>query len=335
MVPQNILDPALQVGRLQPVNVRCDCSAAGMVNILNDFNTNSYNCFANRKLDGLGDIDRAVAAVRTAWANVGVGIVAPVHLPVENLLVACRSWLENRKVFGLRVTGWREAPINELYWQAAWSYSSLLYMIRAQTTINGNNIAGVATTVADPGAAGYAGNPYQFMNSGYSHHALLAPARLVRGDTRGPLSIQAASGFQAMHLNNLANYSPWFSGNANHDTISITTDEAIAIDAGPAAHALGATPEGALPPWLAGALGHGTVRRGYVYEFANIGNLNSTRMSTEPIGREHIFLGIPNACITNWWVVRGDRQTYGPIPYPPPPVAPPGAGWSGVARQLA
>ena len=339
MIAAPIYDPAIQIARMKPRDQRTDCARSGMVGALTAFQTNSVRWGANRKADGLGPIDQAVAFLRNNW--VAQGGAGPVNDgAVTTVLTTCKNWLEGRKVFGMRTTGWREASIAELYWRTAWCYCCDNYVQRALQQLGVNNAAGNPTTVTGPVAgAAPVGTPYQFLNSGYSHHSLPQPPRVLRGDSRGPLSIQGANGFQPL-MNGRWTYAPWFDGNATGGTQSVTTQEALAIEAGPASHATHTNaPEGQLPAWLAGVLQNATgqnnpQRRGYVYHFGNLGNAMSSRVEDGAIGTEHIFLALPATLITSWWVVLVNRQTVGPFPFPPGAVAPPAVNLS-APRQLA
>jgi hypothetical protein len=154
------------------------------------------------------------------------------------------------------------------------------------------------------------------------------------------MSILAANGFQPL-LTGRWTYAPWFDGNATGGTSSVTTQEDLAIEAGPAAHGTHTnSPEGNLPAWLDAAIqavaGVGyPARRGYVYEFGGLGNAVSTRVQEGAVGREQVFLALPAAIITNWWVVLMNRRTVGPFPFPPGAAAPVAGVGLSAARQLA
>ena len=68
-----------------------------------------------------------------------------------------------------------------------------------------------------------------------------------------------------------------------------------------------------LPAWFP-AMVTGDNIRGFVYTF-NLGTTEATRVTGEPLGREHIYLGLPNQSIAQWWAVRADKRTFGPLPY--------------------
>lgn len=325
MIAAPVWNPAMILARGQTRTARFDAAMTGMQGVINDFFTDSYRCWANRTADGLAAIDAAANAVRNNWqAWGGAGVAADAS--ITTLLNACANWLANRRVFGMRVTGWREPYIQKLYWQVAWCYSCDHYVQQALAQIGANNALGNATVPNGPvAAAALSGSPYNFVNCGYFHQPL-APLRVLRGDTRGPNDPTLANGFQPINLANRWAYHPWFDGNAVGDTISVTTDPALAIDAGPAAHALGYVFNPAhMPGWLAAErirLGVGVVR-GYVYEL-NAGALPSTRLTEAPPGREHIYLALPAATIINWWFVTANphRCTVGPYPFPAPGAAP-------------
>jgi hypothetical protein len=331
MVPAPVFVPALQAGRLMPSGERNDCALLGMKDVLDEFRTNSMTCCANRRADGLGPIDQAVALLDAGWqANNGFAVANDAD--VEALLRACRAWDIKRRVCGMRVTGWRWAPIRELYWKVAWCYSCDNYAQQALAALPGNNAANNPTTLLDPVLQNAPeGNPYDFPNSGYVHAAMAQP--VLRGDTRGPLSILAANGFQPANTGRWT-YKPWFDGDATGGTPSVTSDEALAINAARGARG---SPEGTLPLWLDGAIqgvagGQNMRRGGYVYELGNIGNAISTRVG--PVGVEHVFLAIPAQCITRWWVVLA-RCTVGPFPFPAGAVAPNVVNASQGKDQLA
>jgi hypothetical protein len=337
MVPALTLTPSLNAANLQPLGTREDCARAGMLGVLNNFINGSRVWGTNRRADGLGGIDAAVAAIRANWTAQGGAGRALVDPHVTTLLNACTAWFQNRQVCGMRVTGWRESAIRTLYWQAGFAWSCDHYVQQALLHIAQNNGNNVETCADEP--VQLAAVHGQFYNDAQYTHANVPPGappanRLLRGDSRGPVLITNSGGFQPRNIGNRWNYNPWWRGNATGDTISTTTTQALAIEAGPAAHATGAaTPEGALPPWLAAALGGGA-RRGYVYEIANIAG-NAVRMTATNPGHEDVYLAIPMARLVNWWVVRGDRFTFGPIPFPIPGVAPVAAAWSLAARTLA
>lgn len=333
MIANNIYNPALQIAKSQIADVRTTWARNGMQTVLLTFKNESKKRWANRKADGLGPIDLAVDQVIRSWPNGGAGN-ATVDPHVKSLLTACKHWIDNRKVFGARITGWREAAIKDLYWRVAWCYFTDSYVQQALAHLNNNNTAGVPTAVTEPTALGYAFGPYQFTNSGFTHHIQAAIPRILRGDSRGPASIIASDGFQPRNLGNRWSYAPWFNGHAMGDTISTTNREHLAIEAGPSSFSRGDnSPEGNLPAWLVPLL-DGANRRGFVYEF-NIGAKNGTRVQGTAAGLEEIYLGLPADAISNWWVIRVDRSTFGPIPFPPPAVAPANMGWSASKRTLA
>jgi hypothetical protein len=334
MVPAVTLTPSLNAARGQTLETREACARLGMLGVLENFRNGSRVWGTNRRADGLGAIDAAVAAIRANWIAQGGADSALVDPHVTTLLNACTAWFQNRQVCGMRVTGWRESSIRTLYWQAGFAWSCDYYVQWALNQIAWNNLNNVETCADEP--VPLAAVHGQFYNDAQYTHANVPPGvapanRLLRGDSRGPITITNANGFQPRNINNRWNYNPWWLGNATGDTISTTTTQGLAIEAGPAAHrARTATPEGPLPPWLAAALG-GAVRRGYVYEIANIAG-NAVRMTATLPGHEDMYLAIPLARLVNWWVVRADRHTYGPIPFPIPNAAPLAAAWSPAPR---
>ena len=163
---------------------------------------------ANRKADGIADVDAAVAALDVNWAaNGGASLLNEGF--VEHLLSTASAWLTGRKVFGQRVTGWRAPAIRKLYWKVAWCYQCDHFVQQAIQRVNLNLGAGLPTAVTAPVPhASPVGSPYQFMNSGYAHHPLPQPPRVLRGDSRGPLAITAANGFQPRNIASRWNYAP-------------------------------------------------------------------------------------------------------------------------------
>lgn len=339
MVPDGTLRPSLNAAKMQLLETREACARVGMLRVLEDFRTSSRVWGAIRRSDGLGAIDAAVDAISTAWGpQDGAGHVL-VDQHVTALLNACTAWLQ--EVRDRKVTDRRGPSIRTLYWQAGFAWSCDYYAKQALRQIEWNNLLKMETCADEPvQLAAVHGHFYN--DPAYTHANVppgVAPAnRLLRGDSRGPITITNSNGFQPRNINNRWLYNPWWLGNATGDTISTTTNQGLAIDAGPAAHkARTATPEGPLPPWLtdpvAGPLGN-AVRRGYVYEIANIAG-NAVRMTATLPGYEDMYLAIPMARLVNWWVVRADRHTYGPIPFPIPNAAPPAAAWSLGRRVLA
>lgn len=307
-----------------------------MTGALNTFATNSRTWWANRRADGIRPIDQAIAVVQANW-QLNNGFSAQNDACVGNLLSACARWLAHRRVLGLRVTGWREEPIRELYWQVAWCYSCDNYVQQALQQIG--NIGNNPITLTDPVNPGSVeGNPYAYNNSGFTHAAMAQPPRILRGDTRGPDDIDQAHGFLPINTGRWA-YDPWFAGSASGTTPSVTTQEDLAIEAGPAARAK-KWPVGNSPAWLAGIIQNLTQANppvyAFVYEFGQLGNALSARVTATQVGKEHVFLAIPAACITNWWAVLPNRHTVGPFPFPAGAVAPAGGfGLSGAPKQLA
>lgn len=323
-------DPAIQTAQTQTQVVRTDAARRGMIGALDVWAAESPRFGANRKADGLGPIDTAVALVRANWvANLGASLAN--DAAVTALLNACAGWMHERQVCGIRVTGWREQAIVQLHWQAAWAYCCDNYVQQAIALVAANNHGGFASSITSAVGVGTAvGSPYQFANSGYVHQAL--PQALLRGDTRSPQMIAASDGFQARNLGGRWTLQPWFSGNASGDTTSTTTGPALAIEAGPAAQALG-SPVGAGPAWLAAAVNNQRVR-GYVYEMQLAPPSMSTRVATQNLGVEEVFLALPAAVINRWWAVIGGRITVGPFPFPPGAGAPAVVNVS-APRQLA
>jgi hypothetical protein len=330
----------MNIARNQTRTDRFNAAVRGMRGCIADYFAESPRWWANRSADGLTPIDNAAHAVDNGWVGWG-GAGAASDAAVTTLLQACNHWLTTRNLCGIRITGWREAHIHKLYWQTAWCYSCDNYAAQAMLTVAANNAGGNATVTQDPVAAAAAvGNPYDFNLCGYVHQPL-APARVLRGDSRDPAAILLANGFQPVNLASRWLYKPWFDGNALDDTKSVTTVAALAIEAGPAAHRIG-YPIGAGPAWLAAEQLRLNVGppRGYVYEF-NAGALQSTRLLGTPLGTEHIFLALPAGSIINWWFVQPDRSTVGPYPFPDPghapgvPAVPLGPAMPGVAATVS
>ena len=344
MIAPAVYNPAIGMARAQTRHDRFNAAFGGMIGALDTWRDGSPSTGASRRADGLRPIDAAVAAVRAGWQPNNGAVVANDAI-VTTLLNACTGWLTARTFLGGRVTGWREAPIRKLHWQVAWAYCCDGFVQQATAQLAVNNAAGNATPVLIPlGGAAAAGSPYSFAASGYIHQPL--PGVKLRGDTRGPWTIHASGGFQPIHPPaNPANrwtYQPWFEGNSMTDTISVTTDVHLAVEAGPFARAQRHPRDVNVQAWLTALLP--SQERGYVYEFGNLpAALSTTRVDTAVIGSEHIFLGLPNAMITRWWAVLANRFTFGPFPYPAvdPAVAaalaapPPVPNQSAAAHTLA
>jgi hypothetical protein len=330
MIAAGIFGPPLMMGRGKTPVQRADVARMGMLGVLTQWAQDSPVTLANRKADGLGPIDQAVAAIRMNWvARNGAGALNDGD--VGALLTACQNWLSGRKLFGLRITGWRESAVSDLYWSAAWAYSCDNFAQQAVLRITNNTATGDPTGTPDPVPfASLVGNPYEFPGSGYVQTAYAGgPAALLyRGDARRPDAIAADGGFMPMDLNNRWQYAPWFAGNSTSGTISTTTDVALTINAVGAAHArredrqvgqggaLVAT--GTHPAWMDAALGlvgsNANAIRGYIYEFGNIPvGATHTRMTAQGAGVEEVWLALPTACISRCWAVMTGNRTFGPF----------------------
>lgn len=341
-VNPTVLNLARERARVQPTNARTQCSSEGMQQILTDFMAFSAVPGAFRRLAGIRTLDTAVANLRRSWP-VAAAAAFPVWMNVdphvEAVLRASRAWLDAGHSRGGAVQ--RAPAVRTLYWKVAWSYCSAHYAEDACTTIGHNGLVNAtsAREIALPNSA--FGNWYEFPNGAIFTHrappAGVGAAPLLRGDTRSPtqlLAVPVCAGFGAQHIGHFANYQPWFNGNANTDTISTTNDQALAIQAGPAARALG-NPVGPMPPGFANFTGN-NAPRGYVYEL-NVGARTGIEVLNSPPYRESVFLTIPRNCITRWWVVRADRHTHGPHVYHPLPAGPVdgSVGWSAAPSVLA
>jgi hypothetical protein len=334
MIPDVTLMPAINIARTKSRTDRVDTARAGMLGVIQDWMVNSPQFGANRVADGLRPIDTAVNMLRQNW--VGQGRAGPANEGAATaILNACSAWLVGRKLGSMRVTAWREKAIQELYWRVAWAYTCDHYAGRALAQISVNTPAGQPTTMIAPMPAGTpGGNPFQFGNSGYAHHPVSAITVLYRGDTRSPTTIQAAGGFLPRNGAVRANYQPFFDGSNTGDTPGFTIDPALAIDAGPAALATGNARDASIDAWVA-QVGNGA-SRAFVYELGNLppGTM-CTRAEEQHVGREVIFLAIPDAMITRWWIVHGDRSTSGPFAFPAPNMPAAAAAQQSVPRQLA
>ncbi len=301
----------INIARNQTRTERFTAAVRGMRGCITDYFTESPRWWANRSADGLTPIDNAAHAVDNGWVGWG-GAGAASDAAVTTLLQACNHWLTTRNMCGIRITGWREAHIHKLYWQTAWCYSCDNYAAHAMLTVAANNAGGIATVTQDPVAAAAAvGNPYDFNLSGYIHQPL-APARVLRGDSRDPAAILLANGFQPVNLASRWLYKPWFDGNALDDTKSVTTDAALAIEAGPAAHALHHPIVGGT-----GMARGGTASANWVLA-RRAGTCTSSTPPRccrrvwvgTPVGTEHIFLASTRfGAIINWWFVLINRST--------------------------
>jgi hypothetical protein len=309
---ESVFRPALRIARRQDLIKRFDCAKAGMSGALEYYRKGSVVWGASRSADGLSAIDRAVAKVNEEWQGLG-GAGDRNKDSVGALLESCATWLNGRKFFSARITGWREEAVATLYWRAAWCYSCDNYAQKAWAKIASNNAAGRPTGTSEPvGSEDALGNPYAD-GIGYTHTQF---ATLFRGDTRSPLAIQSDNGFQPQYKERWT-YAPWFAGHAMGCTPSTTTDHALAINATKAAQIISNSPEGELPNWLKDEISRKTnaKRGGYVYKM-NVGSSRSMRVTDKPTGREEVFLAIPNRAIQRWWVVLVDDTTIGPFSYP-------------------
>ena len=341
MIPPILIKPALRAAQAQTAKNRKECAIKGMIIALDEFRDESRRWGASRAVDGLSKIDAAVAQLRVSWPNAGASNNTAVDTHTIALLSACIHWLAGRKLFGAAS---REAAIKNLYWKAAWCYSSDYYARQALVRLSANNGIGVATSVFDVDADRY-GNPYSIDGEeNYTWRMLPDRPRLLHGETRGPDTIYLANGFQPLHLTQPTQYQPWFDGHNGGDTISLTTDQNLAINASLAS--TGAV-TGA-PVWLNSLLtasgdynvsGRSGERiRGFAYEIVRLGMKLSVKMTHQTPGKEETWLAIPNSCIANWWVVHDSQHTFGPLPFGAPRgTAPVGAapGWSSQRKQLA
>lgn len=306
----------------------------GMRDILDEYRNAPTFVLVSRRADGILGIDAAVPALRLIWLPTLTVPAPAVDTAVETVLRACAAWLGGSRP---TITSWRTQVIRRLYWKTAWCYAAQIWRWAANTAIGLNNIAGDATSALEPVPPGFAAvnlNPY----ANAVDYTPSAAAVLYRGDNRSPLQMWAANGFQPRNLDTDVYY-PWFAGNSMADTISATNQQALAVNASSVG---GAMVVGAVPAWL-DALVHpagpmpANYYRGFVYELGNLGAAQSVRVVTEIAGREEVYLAIPRACFTRWWVVRfQDKRTFGPFAFaagfPAPLVAP---QWSGAPRQLA
>ena len=310
MIVATTWNPAIAAAQARTLDERTECARDGMLAIIDEFFTTSAVCWANRRADGLGAIDTTGRSVRTGW-QAGPGLAR--NTQVTALLNACREWLDGRRVFGSRVTGWREASIETLYWKVAWCYRCDAYRRDAHARVVANNALNAATPVQSP-VVPPAGSPYS--TADYTHAVL--QGFVLRGDTRGPWSIIESAGFQPRNLLTLDAYAPWFTGHATGDTISTTLLQALAMNAGTVQ--VGASPAGDLAPWFtalvaalpAGPAGVVRTVRGFVYEM-DAGQSASTRMTNVLFGTEHVFLSLPAALIQRWWAIFMDGHSYGPF----------------------
>ena len=341
MITAAVLDPALTIAQAQAIGERHNAAQQGMVNILRTFRTKSKTWGCNRKADGLVPIDNAVAALEAAWPATPP-VWAAVDPLVQAVLNACTSWLAGRKVFGHRITGWRTPAIKKLYWQTAWAYNFKQYSIAAHSAATTNLGTGALTSTAFGALPAGVVNPFNFAGCGYTIEAAAAgvtpaggaaiPAgNVLRGDSRGPLNIALANGFQGRSILTAGTYAPWFCGNAGDDVVSVTTDQNLPINAAKAGKVTGGNrpTQADFPVWLSAAAGGLRNLIGFVYEVQTGGGPNACRLTSEPAGREYIYLELPNAVIVNWWAIHRNGTTYGPIAFPAP-VADPGANWSPV-----
>ncbi|WP_444844001.1 hypothetical protein [Duganella caerulea] len=313
-----------------------DASKGGMLGALQNWETNSPNFGANRRADGLAPIDTACATLKLNWRRQGGAGMGTNDATTTTLLNACAQWLADRKILCMRVTGWREKAITELYWQVAWAYVSDRYVQDALALLGTNNAAGAVTSIIAPTAAhAPGGNPYDFLNSGYAHQTVTSlNTTLVRGDMRSPVTILAQGGLMPQHLLNRWEYIPFFDGSTGGDTPGLTTDRHLAINAVGGAKGLGYHLDDTMDAWVA-TLGRGDAR-GFVYELGNLpGATSCMRVQEQVPGREVIFLAIPHAMISQWWVVHGDNTTSGPFPFPAPAVPPPNPGGPSQRYHLA
>jgi hypothetical protein len=337
-----VLNPALTVAKGKSVAERHEAAQGGMANVLQTFRAESVSWGCNRKADGLVPIDNAVAALAAAWPTLPP-VWATVDPLVENVLKACTNWLDGRKVFGHRVTGWRTPAIKKLYWQAAWAYNFKQYSVAAHAAVLTNNGPGAITPMNFGALPMGVVNPFDFPGCGYTVEAaqlgatppgaaVIPQGNVLRGDSRGPLNIEQANGFQGRNILTPGTFAPWFCGNAGDDVISVTIDQRLPINAAKAGakRTGGNRPQQVdLPLWISTAAGGLANLIGFVYEVQTGGGANACRLTSEPTGKEYIFLALPGAIIVNWWAVHRNGTTYGPFAFPAPAVDPqPGAAWS-------
>jgi hypothetical protein len=131
-----------------------------------------------------------------------------------------------------------------------------------------------------------------------------------------------------------AQYGPWFDGHNGGDTISLTTDENLAVNAGTASKNKNSAMDD-VPAWMHGLLppnsGHDVLQDSqtdrivaFVYEIQRVDTKLSVSMTHnnktqdgKKIKDEETWLAIPNKCIKQWWAVHKDHHTFGPLPFGP------------------
>ncbi|MQA18069.1 hypothetical protein [Rugamonas rivuli] len=335
MIPTATLNPAIDKARAQSRTARVDTSKIGMPGVLQNWKTNSPRFGANRRADGLTPIDTACAALALNWKSQGGAGMGGNDTATTTLLDACAQWLDDRKVFCMRVTGWREKAIKELYWQVAWAYISDRYVQHALATLAINNAAGMVTSIIEPTPPQTpGGDPYDFMNSGYQHQTAATLTPLYRGDTRSPTTIENLGGLMPQQLASRWDYLPFFDGSTGGNTPGLTNDPQLAINAVGAAKATGNHLDHSMDAWVE-SFGRGKPR-GYIYEFGHLpGATSCLRVQEQTVGREVIFLGIPHAMISRWWAVHSDHTTSGPFAFPATGNPPANPGPQSAPNQLA
>lgn len=339
MINAAVLDPALAIAKTQSIAERHNAAQQEMVNVLRSFRTESKSWGCNRKADGLVPIDNAVNALEAAWPATPP-VWATVDSLVQAVLNACTGWLDGRKVFGHRITGWRTPAIKKLYWQVAWAYNFKQYSIAANTAAVTNRGTGALTSMAFGALPAGVVNPFSFPGCGYTIEAapagvtpaggaVIPAGNVLRGDSRGPLNIALAIGFHGRNIDVAGAYAPWFNGNAGDDVVSVTTDQSLPINAAKAGKVTGGNRpvQADVPAWMSLAAGGLRNLVGFVYEVQTGGGPNACRLTSEPAGREYIYLGLPNAVIAHWWAIHRNGTTYGPIAFPAP-AADPLVNWS-------
>ncbi|MQA42560.1 hypothetical protein [Rugamonas aquatica] len=326
MISAEHINPPIQIARRQPYGTLVNLANAGMVELLNGWRGMSQRFGAHRKLDGLGPIDTAVDALRLAWPSTQL-LPAGVEAMTETLLVACAGWQRSRREGCLPITGWREAAIAQLYWKVAWCYVCATYsrLASAKITQMVGTVAGTVTLATPTDIYPDCYDPCLFPGSGLRRYTKAPGTRLFRGDSRAPWIIAEAGGFKPRNYANADadRFRPWFHGH-NMETPSTSTDLKVAINAAKGAQSQELAPEGRIPRWMmqfvrrsnSGPNAREIYSCTFVYELGEMPTATvGASVSTDVTGEEVVFLAIPDAVISRWWIIQHDDSTIGPFSF--------------------
>jgi hypothetical protein len=348
MISKNVFHNPLALARTKTRDERHTCAVEGMTVVLNRYTTAAGA--AGRLAGGFERIGPLVTALARAWRK-GAAATGASDAAVEQVLSVAQECL--KKTVADNTNPAIKPAVQALCWQLAWAYSTDYYRVQATQVSANRTIGGTATTMAEVVNANHEyGNPYDFVNSGFSYTARGPADFLYRGETRSPQDLWEAGGFTGRYLGT-AQYDPWFNGASNGCTISFTSLAHVptSLNAGGKA---GETNSGCkfnlarAPVWLAAKIAalrppdpdmedrFRNKMRGYTYEVAPA--KPSMRLTEQAAGTEECYLGVPRACITRFWVLLNDGYVAGPFPFDLATVVtgtmPAGGAISAARRQL-